>query len=201
MRKLAGLVLVAALCMTAVSTSAEAAFVRGPVGKAGPTTSNGNGDPTCVVDCIVIANPNGPNNPPPRADCIRRAPGGATLTTLAGRSIIRRNPCAGASHDVVACGRKLGGLRRVTLSQVLRIDDSDKVHLVPICDTVHRSLTEDEMTYLARGNVQGLIKPIGQNQTLEAALDDGGYRADDVLGIVLDPHMVTLYVSRARAGR
>jgi len=197
MRKLAGLALIAALSIAAVSTSAEAArVIRGPVTGSG---SNGNGDPTCVVDCIVIANP---GNPPPRADCIRRAPGGATLTTLAGTSVtIRRNPCAGASHDVVACGRKLGGLRRVTLSQVLRIDDSDKVHLVPICDTVHRSLTEDEMTYLARGNVQGLIKPIGQNQTLEAALDDGGYRADDVLGIVLDPHMVTLYVSRARAGR
>jgi hypothetical protein len=49
--------------------------------------------------------------------------------------------------------------------------------------------------------VQGLIRPISRNDTLSAALDDGGYRADDVIGIVLNPRMVTLYVSRARAGR
>jgi hypothetical protein len=188
MRKLAGLTLVAALAVAALSTSAEAARVLPPP----PSGSNGNGNPTCVVDCLVIANPNDP-----RLDCIRRGSGGETLTTLS-RTI--RRPCK-PSPEVIACGRKLGDLRRVTVRQVSRIDHSDKVHLIPICDTVHRSLTETEMSYLARGNVQGLIRPIGHNATLAAALDDGGYRADDVLGIVLDPHMVTLYVSRARAGR
>jgi hypothetical protein len=186
MRKLAGLTLVAALAVAALSTSAEAAR------RAAPPMSNGNGDPACVVACITIANPNNP-----RLDCIRRGSGGETLTTLS-RTI--RRPCK-PSPDVVACGRKLGNLRRVTVGQVGRIGQSDQVRLVPICDTVHRSLTEDEMSYLARGNVQGLIRPISRNDTLSAALDDGGYRADDVLGIVLDPHMVTLYVSRARAGR
>jgi hypothetical protein len=191
MRKFAGLALIAVLAMAAVTGGAEAAVAPpGAVAKPPPSgMSNGNGEPTCVVACLTIVNP---NNPRPGTDCIRRGSGGATLTTL--RSV--RHPCPPAP-SVVACGRKLGNLRRVTVRQVGRIDAADQVRLVPICDTVHRSLTEIEMSYLARGNVQGLIRPISRNATLAAALDDGGYRADDVLGIVLDPHMVTLYVSRA----
>jgi hypothetical protein len=193
MRKLAGLAFLAALAMATVSTGAEAAFVVAPKPPPSSNASNGNGDPTCVVACLTIANP---NNPRPRPDCVRLGSGGETLTTL--RAI--RRPCR-PSPEVVACGRKLGNLRRVTVGQVARIGERDKVRLVPICDTVHRSLTEEEMGYLARGNVQGLIRPISRNDTLSAALDDGGYRADDVIGVVLNPRMVTLYVSRARAGR
>lgn len=194
MRKLNGFALAAALSLVLVSTAANAAAVgvfRGPPSSPG---GNGNGPPTCVVDCVVIASP---NNPPRRPDCVR-VPG--TLTPVLAGRIIMRHPCKPGS-DVAACGRKLGNLRRVTAGQVQRIDDRDDVHLVPICDNPNRSLTEDEMNFLARGNVQGLLRPIGQNARLEAALGDDGYRADDVLGIVLDPHMVTLYVSRARAGR
>jgi hypothetical protein len=194
MRKLAGLALVAALSITFISTGADAMNLPAFRGPPPSTGSNGNGPVTCVVDCIVIANPNNP----PKPDCVRGGP--VTLTPVLEARIIVRNPCK-ASSDIQACGQKLGNLRRVTVSQVRRIDDNDKVHLVPICDTVHRSLTEEEMSFLARGNVQGLIKPIGDNDTLEAALDDGGYRAGDVIGIALDPGMVTLYVSRARAGR
>jgi hypothetical protein len=182
------------LTLAAVSTAAEAAVVL-PKPPPPSNMSNGNGDPACVVDCLVIGNP---NNPRPRPDCVRLSAGsGETLTTLS-RTI--RRPCK-PSPEVVACGRKLGNLHRVTVGQIARIDELDKVRLVPICDTVHRSLTEEEMGYLARGNVQGLIRPISRNDTLSAALDDGGYRADDVIGIVLNPRMVTLYVSRARAGR
>ena len=84
-------------------------------------------------------------------------------------------PVDSASHlEVVAYGRKLGNHRHVTVGQVARIGERDKVRLVPICDTVHRSLTEEEMGYLARGNVQGLIRPISRNDTLSAALEDGG---------------------------
>jgi hypothetical protein len=185
MRKLAGLAVIAALTIAAASTRAEAARLL-----PAPSGGNGNGPPVCVVAC--------PPPTPPRADCIRRGPApGETLTTLS-RTI--RRPCK-PGPEVVACGRKLGNLRRVTVGQVGRIDHNDSVRLVPICDTVHRSLTEEEMGYLARGNVQGLIRPISRNDTLAAALEDGGYRADDVIGIVLNPRMVTLYVSRARAGR
>jgi hypothetical protein len=191
MRKLAGLAFIAALTIAAVSTGAEAAAVA-PKPPPPSTMSNGNGDPVCVVACFTIVNPNHP-----RADCIRPKSGGETLTTLS-RTI--RHPCK-PSPEVVACGRKLGNLRRVTVRQVARIDGRDKVRLVPICNIVHRSLTETEMSYLARGNVQGLVRPISRNATLAAALDDGGYRADDVLGIVLNPDMVTLYVSRASAAR
>jgi hypothetical protein len=192
MRKVIGLALVAAVSLALVPTGADAArTIRGST----TNQSNGNGDITCVVDCLTIGNPN--NTPKP--DC-RPVRGPVTLAPLREAIIVNphRNPCAGVSADVQACGQKLGNLRRVTVSQVRRIDNGDSVHLVPICDTVHRSLTEEEMSFLARGNVQGLIKPIGQNDTLEAALDDGGYRADNVIGIVLDPQAVTLYVSRAR---
>jgi hypothetical protein len=190
MRRLTGFALAASLSLVLLSTAANAAAIgvfRGP-----SPGSNGNGAPACTVDCVPLPSA---IVVPPRLDCA--AP--VRLNSLANRVIVRR-PCK-PGINATACGQKLGNLRRVTVSQVRRIDDSDHVHLVPICDNLNRSLTEQEMSFLARGNVQGLLRPIGQNATLEAALADGGYRADDVIGVVLNPRAVTLYVSRARAGR
>jgi hypothetical protein len=189
MPKLSAFALFACLAMTVVSTGADAATpFRGH--SPPPATPNGS-QATCIVNCLQIT-------PHPHADCAAHPL--ATLVPI-GKPIIvnnpKKDPCASASSDIKACGEKLGNLRRVTVAQVQRIDDNDKIHLVPMCDNVHRSLTEVETTYLARGNVQGLILPISQNGTLMAALDDGGYRADNVLGIVRSQDMVILYVSRA----
>jgi hypothetical protein len=184
MRKLPSLLVTASLVMMLISTGADAArFLPGT-----PSTPGGT-QPACEVDCLQITNH-------PHANC-----GVLKPVALAAELVIvnnpKKDPCASASSDIKACGEKLGNLRRVTVAQVRRIGDSDKVHLVPICDTVHRSLTQVETTYLARGNVQGLILPISQNDTLMAALDDGGYRANNVLGIARGQDMVILYVSRA----
>ena len=92
------------------------------------------------------------------------------------------------------CSDKLKDLRRVTASQVRRIDDQDVVHLVPLCDTIGHSLTEGEREYLARGNVSGLIPVIGRNPVLLAELDDRGYAPDDVIGIALGVDAAILYV-------
>ena len=99
----------------------------------------------------------------------------------------------GASN---ACGDKLGQLRRVTSRQVGRIDETDIVHLVPLCDTVGHTLTETETQYLARGNISGLLTTIGNNPVLMAELTDGGYKANDVLGIALGPNAAILYVHK-----
>jgi hypothetical protein len=185
MRKLPSLLVAASLVMMLISTGADAA--RNGLGT--PSMPGGT-QPACTVDCLQIINH-------PHADCASPKP----VTLAPARELIivnpKKDPCASASSDIKACGEKLGNLRRVTVAQVRRIGDSDKVHLVPICDTVHRSLTQVETTYLARGNVQGLILPISQNDTLMAALDDGGYRANNVLGIARGQDMVILYVSRA----
>jgi hypothetical protein len=101
-----------------------------------------------------------------------------------------------ADNDYQKCGDQLGSLKRVTLGQIRRIGTGEGVHLVPLCDVVHKTLTEQQMTYLARGNVQGLIPAIDANDTLMSQLEDGGYEANDVIGVKLDPKSATLYVSR-----
>ena len=95
-----------------------------------------------------------------------------------------------------ACGDKLGQLRRITSRQVGRIDETDVVHLVPLCDSVGHTLTETETQYLARGNVGGLLTTIDRNPVLMAELTDGGYKANDVLGIALGPNAAVLYVHK-----
>ena len=99
-----------------------------------------------------------------------------------------------AEVSVRDCSDKLKDLRRITASQVRRIDDQDVVHLVPLCDTIGHSLTEGEREYLARGNVSGLIPVIGSNPVLLAELDDRGYAPDDVIGIALGVDAAILYV-------
>jgi hypothetical protein len=101
----------------------------------------------------------------------------------------------GDDHRFEACGDKLAQLRRVTVGQVGRIDPRDVVHLVPLCDTVNHTLTRQQLTYLARGNVQGLVPTIGRNPTLMRALGRRGYAANDVIGIALGPRAAILYVS------
>jgi hypothetical protein len=97
---------------------------------------------------------------------------------------------------LAACTEKLTQLRRVTVGDVRRIGSDDVVHLVPLCDSVGKSLTAVETQYLDRGNVMGLLPTIGANPVLMSELDDRGYAANDVLGIALGPNAAILYVHR-----
>ena len=196
MNKLLGLAFVAALSLGALSTTAEAArtFPKPP-----PTSTTDNVSDLCTTLCIQI--------PPPPPDCgqpHRGTIGGLKpLSREFGTITIDPPPpsttCGSKGTAALQdCGDKLGNLRRVTIGQVRRIDENDKVHIVPLCDTVNRSLTEQQWNYLARGNVQGLIPAIDDNDTLMAELEDRGYEANDVLGIALAPDAAILYVSRHR---
>ena len=93
------------------------------------------------------------------------------------------------------CGDKLASLPRVTVGDIKAVDDRDRVHLVPLCDVVNRSLTPEQKTVLARGNVQGLLKAIGENDTLRANLNRSHYAPNDVIGVAMGRNMVVLYVN------
>jgi hypothetical protein len=101
-----------------------------------------------------------------------------------------------AAQNYHLCADKLANLRRVTVGDVRRVQVGEPVHLVPLCDVVNHTLTEQQQRYLARGNVQGLIPVIARNPALMAELSDRGYDANDVIGIALAPSAAVLYVSR-----
>jgi len=193
MNKLARLAFFAALSLGVLSTAANAAFI--PPKPALVVNNGDNVSTLCVTLCIEV--------PPLLQDC-----GGKPVRTLhpLARELgtITTDPpppsttCGKGTAALQDCGDKLGNLRRVTVGQVRRIDENDQVHLVPLCDTVNRSLTQQQLNYLARGNVQGLIPTINDNDTLMAELEDHGYEANDVIGIALAPDAAVLYVSRHR---
>ena len=95
-----------------------------------------------------------------------------------------------------ACGDKLAQLPKFTIRQVEVIDKTDRVHIVPLCDSVGHSLTKAETTFLARGNVSGLLVPIGKNAQLMAALTASKHVPNDVLGIIIGKNAVILYVHK-----
>lgn len=107
-------------------------------------------------------------------------------------------PPALASGDVnyKVCSDKLAQLPKVTIREVRGVDSSDTVHLVPLCDVVNHSLTAEQTAFLSRGNAAGLLTAIGANRTLDTRLVAGGYRANDVLGILLGPNAAVLYVHK-----
>ena len=181
MGKLSGLALVSALSLTLICTGAQAATSRVAPGGGSPQPPGGNNGPEiCVSACNteeLVVHPG----------C---RPAGPVII----RSNVQRLACPGDVSSYRACGDQLAQLRRVTVGQVQRIGD-ETVHLVPLCDTVHHTLTEEQTRYLARGNVQGLIPAIGHNATLMGELKGNGYAANDVLGIALGHHLTTLYVS------
>ena len=94
------------------------------------------------------------------------------------------------------CGDKLSQLPKITSREVRGIGSSDTVHLVPLCDVVNHSLTAEQTAFLSRGNAAGLLTAIGANRTLDTRLVASGYRANDVLGILLGPNAAVLYVHK-----
>lgn len=94
-----------------------------------------------------------------------------------------------------ACTDRIRQLRPVSVAEVTQVDDRDVVHIVPLCDTLRRSLTQGEDVRLNIANIQGLLPAIAGNATLGAGLSETGYRPHDVLGIALGPDAAILYVS------
>ena len=141
------------------------------------TAAFADGPPVFVYSVVVGTNPGNPGN----NNCTALCPPPVSLAS---------------EVNYHACGDKLGQLRRVTGRQVGRIDETDTVHLVPLCDSVGHTLTETQTQYLARGNVSGLLAVIGNNPVLMAELTDGGYKANDVLGIALGPSAAILYIHK-----
>jgi len=188
MKNLTRFAFIAALSLGMLATAADAArtFPKPP-----PGTTPDNVSDLCVTLCIEVPPPPPPDCGPHRVIILQRELG--TITTNPPPPTVCGGKGTAALQD---CGDKLGNLRRVTVGQVRRIDENDKVHLVPLCDTVNRSLTEQQRNYLARGNVQGLILTISHNDTLMAELENNGYEANDVIGIALAPNAAILYVSR-----
>jgi len=86
------------------------------------------------------------------------------------------------------CGDKLGYLRRVTPNQVESVGTDDLVDIVPICR--ERGLTSEQE------DVAQLRPVIGQNPVLDTELDQEGYNPEDVVGVIVEGTLVTLYVHR-----
>ena len=215
MKRLSILGIVAAIALAMLAANAEAAKFN--LHNAAPAKSDA--DDNCVTDCIPIVFPvpvSGPVLNPVLADC----PGPYRCAEVPTKPVycvsilpcpveppvvqfpplvnlppaVRRTVALNAKYQ--GCGDQLAQLRRVTVGQVRRVHDGEAVHLVPLCDSARRSLTEQQLTYLSRGNVQGLVPAIDQNETLMAGLEDDGYEANDVIGIALAPGAAVLYVSR-----
>lgn len=129
----------------------------------------------------------------------RVAPGGSPAATDHGPDL-----CTAACFSIPprakktayqVCGDKLAELRPVSAGQVGRVGDPATVHLVPLCDITNHSLSQQEWAYLARGNVSGILPAIAGNPVLMAELGHGGYKANDVIGVLLGSNAAVLYVS------
>ncbi|RYE88422.1 MAG: hypothetical protein EOP19_01425 [Hyphomicrobiales bacterium] len=91
-----------------------------------------------------------------------------------------------------ACEYGMGHLKAVSARQIRGVDDSWRVWVRPICeDSPHAPVRN-------LGNATQLIGAIGRNDTLETALGDERYLADDVVGVQLTKgNRVTLWVHRS----
>jgi hypothetical protein len=171
MRNLLGLLSVAvlAVALTAGGASAARSLVAGPPPSNGGTPSGPPGTPGSG------------GNP------------GSSCTVLC---FIPVFPHKVSLHYYQTCSDKLTQLGRVTVSQIQRVEDSAKVHVVPICDTTNNhSLTQPEQAFLSRGNVQGLLPAIAANQVLASKLNQSGYETNDVLGVQYASNATLLYVT------
>jgi len=82
-----------------------------------------------------------------------------------------------SSSDEPPCEYGMGYLGRVNATQIRGIDDNWRVWVRPVCeDSPHAPVRN-------MGNATQLIGAIGRNETLEAALQDARFLADDVVGV------------------
>jgi len=93
---------------------------------------------------------------------------------------------SGGNTAVRSCGEDLGSLRRVRASAIRGVGYGDSVDVIPIC--TGGSLEAEQ------SGVQQLHAPIGQNETLVAALQSNGFAPSNVVGVVVNDELVILYV-------
>lgn len=84
------------------------------------------------------------------------------------------------------CDAQIGDLKKVTARQVRSIAGRDDVQVVPVC--VDMNLIEQQK------GVENLRQAIARNDRMDAALDQTGYGADDVVGLVVGRKAAVLYV-------
>lgn len=87
---------------------------------------------------------------------------------------------------LVRCDAQIGDLAKVTAKQIGTVNGRDAVDVVPVC--VDKNLIEQQL------GVENLRSAIAQNDKMDQALGQGGYAADDVVGVVVGRKSAVLYV-------
>jgi hypothetical protein len=114
--------------------------------------------------------------------------GGSNCTVLCGGPAVAIN--------LKDCSDNLAKLKHITSRDVLSIG-GQRIHVMPLCDTVNNhSLTEAQLPFLQRGNVDGLRTSIEGNPVLMGELLEHGYGSKDVLGILVGSNAAVLYVHK-----
>lgn len=176
-----------------------------PGGGGGCTVDCGDGDsdigepfdPFChVIKCDQPPEEGGPG---PQADCELAEceptiPGPGTNCELidCGPPLPCEINCApgvgipGNTAGLKRCDAKIGDLAKVTAKQITSVNGRDAVEVVPVC--VDKNLIEQQL------GVENLRNAIAKNDKMDAALGQGGYAADDVVGVVVGRKAAVLYV-------
>lgn len=87
---------------------------------------------------------------------------------------------------LVRCDAQIGDLAKVTAKQIGSVNGRDAVNVVPVC--VDKNLVEQQL------GVDSLRSAIAQNDKMDKALGQGGYAADDVVGVIVGRSSAVLYV-------
>jgi hypothetical protein len=87
---------------------------------------------------------------------------------------------------LVRCDAKIGDLAKVTARQIGSVNGRDAVDVVPVC--ADKNLVEQQL------GVESLRNAIARNDKMDKALGQGGYAADDVVGVIVGRNSAVLYV-------
>jgi hypothetical protein len=161
-----------ALLLGAPTATLAAANLEGPI-------LIGTDTPPC--DCLPDKDPT-PKVPTPKGD---PSPDEHKVPV----SIPDRTPTPSPEIDN-ACADELGFLHMVRKQQVQAVMN-EKVVIMPVCEG-----TGDVGSLFMDGNVGGLRKTIGLNETLAAELIQEDFATQDVVGIRFGKNTVVLYVHK-----
>lgn len=139
------------------------------------------GGPGPTADCeLVECEPTIPG-PDPKCELIDCDPSIPCVVDCAPGTGIPGN-----TAGLVRCDAKIGDLAKVTAKQITSVNGRDAVEVVPVC--VDKNLIEQQL------GVENLRNAIAKNDRMDAALGQGGYAADDVVGVIVGRKAAVLYV-------
>jgi hypothetical protein len=139
------------------------------------------GGPGPQADCeLVECDPTIPG-PDPKCELIDCDPPLPCLVDCAPGTGIPGN-----TAGLVRCDAKIGDLAKVTAKQITSVSGRDAVDVVPVC--VDKNLIEQQL------GVENLRSAIAKNDKMDKALGQGGYAADDVVGVIVGRKAAVLYV-------